>query len=121
MFLFRSTFILLLIGTVYTHKVWTWLQKDGDRFLWNREEFDSVENSCVNFDRPVNHGAMCAKGTWGWKCLTLFEGKDCTGNSYREHINYLGGSCYDDYNKNRNFDIKYKTEFWAYSAKTNNC
>lgn len=112
---------LFLIVHVNSHKVWTWLQAN-DKILWNRYTYDSVENSCASFDRPVNYGAMCAKGTWGWKCLSLYEGSDCTGNEYKKHINYLGQSCYDSFDKNKGvFDIKFKTEFWARSAKTYNC
>lgn len=118
-------FLVYILPLVYCHHVWSWLQGDN-KILWNRYVFDSVEQTCVNFGQPVNNAAMCASGTAGWKCLTLYEGSDCTGTSHEEHINYASifdSSCSTNFDTdlNNGFHIKYTTDFYAYSAKTYNC
>jgi hypothetical protein len=114
--------LFTLFECVKCHTVWGWLQGES-KILWNRYYFQSVEQTCASFDRPINYGAMCATGTYGWKCLALYENNDCTGTTYSTHINYMGTGCSDNFDSNGDsgFHIKYKTNFWAKSAKTYNC
>lgn len=115
---------LLILTHVNAHKVWTWLQGD-DKVLWNRHKYDSVEQSCYNFgSQPVNYAAMCTVGSYGRKCISLYSDYYCKGEQHEESHNKMDNYCKDgadNFDLISDFDIKFKSDFWAYSAKTYNC
>ncbi|CAO3628094.1 unnamed protein product [Cunninghamella echinulata] len=117
--------IILLLTLLYSfvecHYVWQWLKSDGDIIMWNRRGEDTVEQACHNHGRPVNNVAMCAKGSLGRKCLSVYEENDCSGNRHEMATYFNGAYCAPEFEKNTNFHLRETLPFYARSIRTYNC
>lgn len=90
--------LLCLAKTIAAHQVWAYMSADQSPVLFNRYNWQSVEQVCYNTPQGVTDTKTCFTGAPGRKCIGMYAHAGCPlsdeknpGSTWHEYSTYCSG------------------------------
>lgn len=96
----KYLFVLLcIIKVTIAHQVWAYMNEDNSEVLFNRYNWNSVEQVCNNTAQGVTDTKVCFTGAPGRKCIGMYAHAGCPlsdeknpGSTWHEFSAYCTGA-----------------------------